>query len=287
MGEKPHSTGQVPVPLSVPFSTGQVPVPLSVSPCPLQGKDAMWYVLVFFLGLIVGSFLNVCIQRIPVGQSVVYPPSRCNACGGRLLWFHMIPVASYMFLKGKCGFCGERISPLYPAVELITAALFTAACYRLGPGVLLIKGIVLISLVVAVSVIDLKEQVIPDNLIVFGLSAGIAFIIIDGGQTVKDALLGALAGGGILLAIVLISTGGHGGGDVKLMTAIGLLLGWRLTLVALFVSFVTGGSFGVMLLLAGKKGRKDKVPFGPFLGGSSIVSYFFGQQMISLYFSVF
>lgn len=247
----------------------------------------MWYVVVFILGLIVGSFLNVCIHRIPAGRSVVYPPSRCNSCGRRLMWYHMIPVASYMFLKGKCGFCGESISPVYPAVELITAALFTAAYHRLGFGVLFLKGIVLISLILVASFIDLKEQVIPDKLIVFGLSAGIVFIIIDGGQTIRDVLLGGLAGGGILLAIVLISRGGMGGGDVKLMSAIGFLIGWRLTLVSLFISFITGGVFGIMLLLAGKKGRKDKVPFGPFLGGSSIVSYFFGQQMISLYLSLF
>lgn len=247
----------------------------------------MGYVFVFIFGLIAGSFLNVCIHRIPAERSVVYPPSRCTLCGRRLMWYHLIPVASYAFLKGKCGYCGDRISPVYPVVELINAVLYTAAFYRLGTGVLFIKSIVLISLMLVVSFIDMKEQIIPDGLIVFGLVAGVAFTKFTVGHSFTDALLGLAAGGGILLATAILSKGGMGGGDVKLMAVAGLFLGWRLTLVALFISFVAGGLFGIVLLLTGKKGRKDPVPFGPFLGGSVIATYFFGQRMVSLYLLMF
>ncbi|NLO25178.1 MAG: prepilin peptidase [Clostridiales bacterium] len=246
----------------------------------------MGYAFVFLLGLIVGSFLNVCIYRIPAGQSFVYPPSRCTSCGRRLIWYHMVPVASYVFLKGKCGYCGERISPVYPAVELTNAVLYLAAFHRLGTGVLFVKDAVLISLMLVALFIDLKEQIIPNGLVVFGLVAGVVFTIIDAGHSFTNAMLGVAAGGGILLAIAVISRGGMGGGDVKLMAVAGLFLGWRLTLAALFMSFVTGGFFGILMLLTGKKKRKDTVPFGPFLGGSVVIAALYGQQLISLYLAI-
>ncbi|MBA1336990.1 MAG: Leader peptidase (Prepilin peptidase) / N-methyltransferase [Firmicutes bacterium] len=247
----------------------------------------MQYTIVFIIGLIVGSFLNVCICRIPGGLSITYPPSRCTECGKRLKWYHMIPVASFVFLGGRCAYCRERISPVYPAVELITAVLYTAAFHRLGAGVLFIKSAVLFSLLIVITFIDLKEQIIPDSLIVFGLAAGIVFTIIDGSHSFKDAVLGFAIGGGLLLTIVLLSRGGMGGGDVKFMAVIGLFLGWRLTLVTLFISFVTGGITGILLLLTGKKGRKDPVPFGPFIGISAVAAVLCGQTLISLYLNLY
>jgi leader peptidase (prepilin peptidase)/N-methyltransferase len=210
-------------------------------PSPCLRKDVMGYVIVFILGLIVGSSINLCLNRI---------------------------------------------SPVYTAVQLTNAILYIVAFHRLGIGLSFIRGAVLISLAIVVSLIDLKEQVIPDSLIVVAATAGILLTVIDGSHSFTDALLGFGLGGGIFLAIAIVSKGGMGGGDVKFMAAMGLFLGWRLTLVALFLSFVTGGLFGTFMLLTGKKKRKDAVPFGPFLGGSAIVATLYGQQLVSLYLSI-
>lgn len=237
----------------------------------------------FVLGLMVGSFLNVCIQRIPKGQSVLYPPSRCRACGSSIGRRYLVPVANYIFLKGKCRYCGDRIPPVYPVVELTTAVLYTIAFYRFGNGIMFFKSIVLMPVLLVTAIIDLKEQIIPDCFIVFGLASGTAFALAGGSRFLRDALLGAVIGGGILLAIALVSKGGMGWGDVKLSAVIGLFLGWQSTLVTLYISFVSGGVFSLLLLLTGKKGRKDPVPFGPFLSGSAALALLFGKRLFSFW----
>lgn len=244
-------------------------------------------VTAFVLGLLTGSFLNLCICRIPEGESILYPPSKCSACGRRLKWHNMIPLISYVLLKGKCGFCGKGIPSAYPLVELMNGILYAAAFCLFDKGLPFIKSILLISIVIVASAIDLKEQIIPDGLIVFGLLTGIIFVWMDKSYSPLDALLGFIIGGGTLLIIALISKGGIGGGDIKLMAVIGVFLGWPLILIVLFISFVSGGIFGIVFLVTGKKGKKDSVPFGPFIGGASIISLFWGQWLISFYLSLF
>lgn len=256
----------------------KLPIPENLSG---RGKEDMGYIAFFILGLMVGSFLNACIHRIPEGQPVVYPPSRCSACGRPIGWRYLAPVANYIFLKGKCRYCGDRIPPAYPIVELTTAALYTMAFYRFGNGIMFIKSMVLMPLLLVASIIDLKEQIIPDSLIVFGLTSGIVFALAGGSRFLKDALLGAVIGGGILLAITMFFKGGMGWGDVKLSAVIGLFLGWQSTLVMLYISFVSGGVFSMLLLLTGKKGRKDPVPFGPFLSGAAALALLFGQWLLT------
>lgn len=243
----------------------------------------MEYTVFFVLGLMVGSFLNVCIQRIPEGQSVLYPPSRCSACGKRIEWRYLVPVANYIFLKGKCRYCGDRIPPVYPVVELTTAALYIIAFYRFRNGIIFFKSIVLMPVLLVTAIIDLKEQIIPDSLVIFGLVSGTVFALAGGSRFLRDALLGAVIGGGILLAIALVSKGGMGWGDVKLSAVIGLFLGWQSTLVTLYISFVSGGVCSLLLLLTGKKGRKDPVPFGPFLSGSAALALLFGKRLFSFW----
>ncbi|HZX47258.1 MAG TPA: A24 family peptidase [Clostridia bacterium] len=237
----------------------------------------------FVLGLMVGSFLNVCIQRIPEGQSVVYPLPRCSECGSPIGRRYLVPVANYIFLKGKCRYCGDRIPPVYPVVELTTAVLYTIAFYRLGNGIMFFKSIVLMPVLLVTAIIDIRERIIPDSLVVFGLASGTVFALAGGSRFLRDALLGAVIGGGILLAIALVSKGGMGWGDVKLSAVIGLFLGWQSTLVTLYISFVSGGVFSLLLLLTGKKGRKDPVPFGPFLSGSAALALLFGKRLFSFW----
>lgn len=243
----------------------------------------MEYAAYFVLGLVVGGFINKCIHRIQEGKSVLYPPSRCRACGRPAGLRYMEPAANYVFLNGKCRYCGDRIPPVFPVVELATAALYIFAFYRFGNGIVFFKSLVLMPVLLVAAIIDLKEQIIPDSLVVFGLVSGTLFALAGGSRLIRDAVLGAAAGGGILLVIVLVSKGGMGWGDVKLSTVIGLFLGWQSTLVALYISFISGGVVSLLLLFTGKKGRKDPVPFGPFLGGSAALALLFGQRLFSFW----
>ena len=143
------------------------------------------------------------------------------------------------------------------------------------------KSLVLMPVLLVAAIIDLKEQIIPDSLVVFGLVSGTLFALAGGSRLIRDAVLGAAAGGGILLVIVLVSKGGMGWGDVKLSAVIGLFLGWQSTLVALYISFISGVVVSLLLLFTGKKGRKDPVPFGPFLSGSAALALLFGQRLFS------
>lgn len=247
----------------------------------------MLYFITLIFGLLIGSFLNVCIYRIPGGQSIVFPPSRCFNCGERLKWYHMVPVLSYLFLGGKCSYCKEKIPPVYAVVELTTAVLFTAILYKFGIGLYFFKYIILTAILIIVTFIDMETQIIPDSLIITGLVTGIVFALIDKSYPFEFYILGLFAGGGILLAIVLLSRGGMGGGDVKLAAVTGIFLGWQNVLIALFLSFVSGGITGSALLLAGKKGRKDAVPFGPFLSLGAIAAVLFGRTLASLYMNLF
>ncbi|HQA47249.1 MAG: prepilin peptidase [Clostridiales bacterium] len=243
----------------------------------------MEYAAYFVLGLVVGGFINKCIHRIQEGKSVLYPPSRCRACGRPAGLRYMEPAANYVFLNGKCRYCGDRIPPVFPVVELATAALYIFAFYRFGNGIVFFKSLVLMPVLLVAAIIDLKEQIIPDSLVVFGLVSGTLFALAGGSRLIRDAVLGAAAGGGILLVIVLVSKGGMGWGDVKLSTVIGLFLGWQSTLVALYISFISGGVVSLLLLFTGKKGRKDPVPFGPFLSGSAALALLFGQRLFSFW----
>jgi leader peptidase (prepilin peptidase)/N-methyltransferase len=244
----------------------------------------MIFLLIFILGLIVGSFLNVCIYRIPRGQSIIFPPSACPTCGKRLKPCHMVPVLSFLLLGGKCAYCKEKISAVYPIVELGTAALYTFLLYRFSIGMLFFKYSLLFSILIVVCFIDMENQIIPDEIIIVGLLAGIIFSSVDIQNLFRDYIPGALIGSGILLLIVILSRGGMGGGDIKLMAVIGIFLGWRKALLALFISFILGGIFAFVLLITRKKGMKDAVPFGPFLGAAAMVMVFYGQYIIPYYF---
>ncbi len=239
--------------------------------------------MVFLWGLMAGSFLSVCVYRIPRGQGVIFGFSRCTSCGKHLKVFDLVPVISYMVLGGKCRYCGRKISTLYPLIELITGMLFVLLFQKFSLGFLFMKYAVLVSVLTAVSFIDMEHCIIPGSLLGIGLAAGVVFAVIEGKGTAAGYIAGMAAGSGILLLVILASGGGMGMGDMKLMGVIGLFLGWKLSLLTLFSAFVIGGIAGTVLVLTGKKTGKDAVPFGPFLSLAALISVLAGQQIISLY----
>jgi leader peptidase (prepilin peptidase) / N-methyltransferase len=249
-----------------------------------------WYggALVFILGLCVGSFLNVCIYRIPNKLSIRTPPSHCPDCKARLSALDMIPVASWLFLGGKCRHCGKRISPRYLFVELLTGLLFLLCWWKLPGWRLLTPALLLTSVLVASAFIDAEQSIIPNGIVLFGAVAGAACVIITGRPSWQDAIFGGLAGAVPLMAIDVISRlilrkDGMGGGDVKLMAMAGLFLGWRAALLALVLAVVAGGAAGAGLLVARKLKRGDYFPFGPFLAAGVFASLLFYGNIMALY----
>lgn len=243
-------------------------------------------VIVFILGACIGSFLNVCIYRLPLGQSVVYNPSHCPGCGHRLKALDLVPLLSYMLLKGRCRYCSVIIPARYPLVELTAAVFFGAAYQFWGWQWQTVSMWVFFAVLLAAALIDYQHQIIPDELIITGLVLGLPLVHLSGSGKVIDGLIGFLVAGVLFLIIALVSKGGMGGGDIKLSALMGLFLGWPDILVALFISFLVGGLAGIMLMALGQKGRKDAVPFGPYLALGGMLAAFGADWIIKWYWSI-
>ncbi|HHW42818.1 MAG TPA: prepilin peptidase [Desulfotomaculum sp.] len=248
--------------------------------------DIGQYAKLFFIilsALTVGSFLNVCIYRLPRGESITFPPSRCPHCGHRLAARDLVPLFSYLWLKGRCRYCGSGISPCYPLVEALTGVLFTVLYLRFGVSLLLLKYLFLTSVLIVLSFIDLEHYLIPDRVVIFALAGGAIINLLTRDLTFLSALLGLAAPAAFLLLLAVASRGGMGGGDIKLAAVIGLFLGWPLGLLAVFLGCLLGGLVGAVLLLARVKGRNDAIPFGPFLAAGTLVTMLWGQQILAWY----
>lgn len=240
--------------------------------------------IIFIFGLIIGSFLNVCIYRIPQGLSISYPPSSCTHCNSRLKKKDLIPVISWLFLGGKCRYCGESINSRYPFVEMVTAILFLLTYIKIGFVVVLILYLILTSILITISFIDIDHRIIPNKINLFALILFIVSNLLIGYINWKSAILGSFIGGGFLFLLVLLTRGaGMGMGDVKLMGVLGLFLGFKNTILALLLSFILGGFFGVWLLLHRKKGKRDEIPFGPWLAVGTFLSLLYGREIIDWY----
>lgn len=240
-------------------------------------------ILIFLLGLAIGSFLNVCIYRIPANESIAYPPSHCPKCSHKLNALDMIPVLGYIINLGRCRYCKEKISLQYPIIELFTAVLFLLLYKPFGLSIYFFKYAVLASLLIVIAVIDLKTQEIPDRLIVFGLIAGLLFNLYNIRINMVQGLLGFILGGGSFLIIAMVTKGAMGGGDIKLMAVLGLFFGWQLIILIALISFVLGAFISLILITAKIKGRKDYIPFGPFIAAAAVIALFYGRQIIELY----
>jgi len=238
-------------------------------------------------GLCVGSFLNVCIYRLPRGGSLLHPRSRCPGCGYQLGWFDNIPVVSYLMLLGRCRRCKTRISLRYPIVELLTAAIFVMHYAVFGLTALLVVRLIFACALIVLFAIDLEHQLLPDVITLSGLAAGLIFSLVFP-PGLLDALLGVLAGGGVLWLIAeayfrFTGQEGMGGGDVKMLAMIGAFLGWKLVLVTLFVSSLTGSLIGLLLILSRKGGMKQALPYGTFLALGALFASLFGEATVNWY----
>ncbi len=236
---------------------------------------------VFLFGLCIGSFSNVCIYRLPKKESVVFPASHCASCNTPVQALDNIPVLSYLLLGGKCRSCGEKFSAIYPSIEIVTALLITGVFFKFGISwEFLIYAIVCPTLVV-ITMIDYEHQIIPDRItlpgIVFGLGAGTYLV------GIVDSLFGFLLGGGLFYLLAILSRGGMGGGDIKFIAGAGALLGWQKVLLVIFLGAILGSAIGLILMAAKKKDRKSLIPFGPFLAVGTLITIFFGDELIHLY----
>ncbi len=249
--------------------------------------DAFQIAILAVVGLAVGSFLNVCIHRLPRGQSLNSPPSRCPHCDYRLRWFDNIPVVSYAILGGRCRKCRARISIRYPIVEIITMGLFLLHGEVFGWSALLIPRLVFACAMVVLFAIDLEHQLLPNAITLPGIVVGlIASSVLPPG--IIDALIGAVVGGGVLWLIGeayfrYSGQEGMGGGDVKMLAMIGAFLGWKLVLVTLVLSSVLGSIIGVMVIAARKGGMKYALPYGTFLALGALVASLAGEAIVNWY----
>jgi len=249
--------------------------------------DGYELAILVLLGLAVGSFLNVCIHRLPLGQSLNSPPSRCPHCEYRLRWSDNIPVLSYVVLGGRCRKCRARISIRYPIVELITMALFVIHGLVFGWSVILIPRLVFACAMVVLFAIDLEHQLLPNVITLPGIIVGlIASTVLPPGLV--DALIGVVIGGGVLWLIgeAYFRYSGHegmGGGDVKMLAMIGAFLGWKLVLVTLVLSSVAGSVIGLLVIVSRKGGMKHALPYGTFLALGSLVASLVGDRIVDWY----
>jgi leader peptidase (prepilin peptidase) / N-methyltransferase len=239
---------------------------------------------VFIVGLILGSFFNVCIYRIPAGKSVVYPPSSCGHCNTRLRALDMIPVFSYLFLGGKCRYCKQGFSARYAVIELMTGIIYAALFINYGFTFVFVKYIVLSSFLIVIGMIDYDTTDVYFTTTISGIIAGIAFAVIGYflGNGFMQYFWGALLGGGLITAIILL-TKGMGWGDVEICLLCGVFIGLKLMAVTLFLSFILGGIIGVLLIITKKKSRKDYMPFGPYIALGAIAAMLYGEKIISWY----
>lgn len=235
------------------------------------------------LGLCIGSFLNVVIARWPEGRSVVTPPSACPRCGRPIAWYDNVPLLSFLLLRGRCRQCRAPIAWRYPLVEALTGALFALVAWTRGLSAELPAALFLTAALVAITAIDLDHQLIPDVITLPGIVVGLAASALTGRPSWLESVLGVVVGGGLFFLIIVLSGGGMGGGDMKLGAMLGAFLGWKAGLLAVFAAVLAGGALAVVLLALGRKGRKDPVPFGPFLALGGLLALLWGEPLLAWY----
>lgn len=252
----------------------------------------MLYVSMFIFGAIVGSFLNVCIYRIPAGESIVSPGSHCPSCQEPILWYQNVPIFSYLLLRGRCAKCKVAISWRYPAIEALTGVLFLLVFSQFGFHASTPVYCVFAAVLVVIAFIDLDHQIIPDVIslpgILLGFFCSALFLPWIGWW---NSLLGILVGGGSLFLVaagyeLLTRKEGMGGGDIKLLAMIGAFLGWKAVFPVIFVSSLLGTAVGVPLMLIRREDGKLALPFGPFLTAAALVQLLCGREMLAWYLSL-
>jgi leader peptidase (prepilin peptidase) / N-methyltransferase len=251
----------------------------------------MVLVIAALFGLVIGSFLNVCIYRLPRDQSIVWPASRCTTCGRGLAWYENVPVLSWAVLRGRCRTCGEKISIMYPVVEAVTSAMFVVMAAHFGITPLFVVRALFGCAMIVLFAIDLQHQILPNEITVPGIVIGlVAAAFLDPGW--RDALVGAVAGGASLWLIAaayrwLRRKEGLGFGDVKMLAMIGAFLGWKLMLLTLVFASFTGSLVALLLMVAGRADWQSKLPLGTFLALGAVLACVCGEGIVGWYLGFF
>ncbi len=280
----------------------------------LANEPALFAGLVFLLGLAVGSFLNVAIHRLPrmleadwqaqcaelrgetreaqPAYNLWAPRSACPSCNHHITALENVPVLSWLWLRGRCSACGARISVRYPMVELLAAVLSAVAAWHFGFGLAAIGAILFIWALIVLAFIDLDTTLLPDDITLPLLWAGLLFNLFGGFTSLQSAIIGAMAGYMSLWSVywlfkLVTGKEGMGYGDFKLLAAIGAWLGWELLPVTILLSSVVGAAVGIAMVIFVKHDRRIPIPFGPYLAGGGVVALFFGAPLMQAYLSSF
>jgi leader peptidase (prepilin peptidase)/N-methyltransferase len=242
----------------------------------LLTTQPIFEIWLFILGALLGSFGNVVIYRLPLGQSIAWPGSHCQTCKHPVAWYNNVPIFAWFWLRGKCANCKAPFSFRYPLVEFIMASLFAIAGLRLGPSYFLIEALIFIWMVVCASFIDLDHMILPDKFTLTGIVLGLIGAAINPEREFLPALYGVLAGGGFLWAVAYLyyairGREGMGGGDIKLLAWIGAVMTWQAVPITILVSSVIGSIVGIILAIRTKDGMTLAIPFGPYLAGAALL----------------
>lgn len=249
--------------------------------------NLVWLMIFFIIGCIFGSFFNVVGLRVPQNIPFSLDRSYCPTCHKQLHWYELIPIMSYLIQQGQCKGCSCRISPIYPFIELSTGTLFAFSFWKIGLSGELFVALLLVSVLIIIFVTDVTYMVIPDKVLLFFLPLFLIMRFAVPLDPWYDAILGAAVGFILLASLIILSQGGMGGGDMKLFALLGIVLGWKSTLLTLFISSLTGAVLGIVLILIGIVRRRQRVPFGPFIIAGALISYFYGESIIYLYLTWF
>ena len=244
--------------------------------------------LVVVFGLMIGSFLNVVIARVPERRSIWAPRSACPGCGAEIAWYDNIPVLSFLILRARCRACATPIPWRYPIVEIATAALLGAAWLTFGATIEFVIAAALLASLVAITAIDLRHQIIPDVISLPGIVAGALANVASGRLPWTEVGLGIVLGAGIFFAILVAGSWyagqeAMGLGDVKLAAMLGAFLGWKVLLFSAFLSSLIGGILAAAMMATGSLGRRDPIPFGPFLAAGGATGLFWGERVVRWY----
>jgi len=247
-----------------------------------------WTIVVFILGAVVGSFLNVCIHRLPREESIVFPSSRCPQCRHAIAWYDNIPLFSYLFLRGRCRSCQETIGGRYFLIEAMTAVMALLTYWKFGISLAFLAAFLFVATLIVITFIDIEHQIIPHEIILPGIPLFLAAAVFIMGVPLIDALLGIMIGIATLYLVAvyyeqITGTEGMGGGDVNLMGMLGAFLGWKALLFVLMTGAFTGAAVGIFMMIKKDKTMKYAVPFGPFLSLGAVVYLFWGRAIVNFF----
>ena len=251
---------------------------------PYVAINVLMYITVFLFGIVIGSFLNVCIFRIPKKESIVLPHSHCMVCDYQLQWYDLVPLFSFLFLRGRCRKCGTKLSLQYPLVEGLNGVLYVIVFLANGWNLMSVLYCLLTSALIVLSMIDIRTMEIPDGLNLFVMLLGIAATVLDRVNW-KTHIIGMFSVAGFLLVIYLVTVGrGIGGGDIKLMAGAGLLLGWKAAIVAFLVGCILGSIIHVVRMKVSQ--AEHRLAMGPYLSLGIWLTAMWGQFVIDWYFGL-